>query len=290
MKRVLLTGATGLIGKYAIEPLIQAGFEVFALSSEIQSTKENINWVKANLLELNEIKEVFEQIKPQYLLHFAWNTTPPDYLESPLNFDWMDSSIEMLKQFKSNGGKRAIFAGTCFEYRFSNELLKENSPLEPVSTYAKCKNRLREEASEYCFQNGIEFGWGRIFYVYGEREHPQRLFPKAIETLSKDKEFIVYGGESVRDYMFAQDIAEAFVKFLDSDLTGEMNICSGKPAKISDIALLIAKKLHKEHLLRFAPANAPQPETILGDCTRLKKELDFTPKFEMEDVLDKLIP
>lgn len=289
MKRVLLTGGTGLIGKYAIQPLLDAGFEIFAISSKEIPQQKEVNWIKADLLDFSNIKTLFETIKPQYLLHFAWDTTPGSYLESNLNFDLVQASIEMLKQFKLQGGKRAIYAGTCFEYEFQNEPLKEDGKLNPTSTYAKCKNYLNGLAALYSEKNDISFGWGRIFYVYGEGENEKRLVPQIISSLNQNREFITSSGELIRDYIFAEDIAGAFVKFLDTDVVGCVNICTGTPIKIKDIVTQIAKKLKKEHLVKFIVEDLNQPKIILGDTKRLKEEIGFVPKYSLEQGLDKIL-
>lgn len=293
MRKILLTGPTGLIGKYAIEPLLEAGFEVFAVSSKSKEADSKINWVKADLLYFADIKRVFEEVKPEYLLHFAWDTTPGSYLESNLNFDWVQSSLEMLKQFKQHGGKRAVFAGTCFEYEFEYEILgaplKEDTKLNPTSTYAKCKNHLNGLATLYSMKNDISFGWGRIFYVYGENEQEKRLIPYVINCLSHDKEFSTSAGELIKDYMFAEDIAGAFVKFLDTEVEGCVNICTGKPVALKEIVSLIAKKLGKEHLVTFENKGTKEPGRILGDNSRLANEVGFVPKYSLSQGLDKVL-
>jgi len=290
MKKVLLTGATGLIGKYAIQPLLDAGFEVFATTSNGDKKAEGVTWIKTDLLNLDEIKNIFETVKPQYLLHFAWDTTPGSYLESDLNYKWLESSLEMLKQFKAQGGKRAVFAGTCFEYEFGDEPLNEfSTALNPTTTYAKCKNRLRKEATDFCAANDISFGWGRIFYVFGEGENENRLVPKVIKFLKEDKPMAFSVGHLVKDYMFAGDIADGFVKFLTSEAEGCVNICTANPVSIKDIVSLIAKKLGKENLVKFENKDSNEPKIILGDNTRLKTEVGYAPKHTLDCALDIMI-
>lgn len=306
MKKVLLTGSTGLIGKYAIEPLLEAGFEVFAVSTKGRGNRKeerenlstirpfnhstNINWIQADLLNFSDIKRIFEEVKPDYLLHFAWDTRPGIYLEDNSNFDWLKSSLEMLKQFKAQGGKRAVFAGTCFEYEFEYETigapLKEDAKLNPTSTYAKCKNHLRELSELYSAKNDLSFGWGRIFYVYGENEQEKRLIPFVIKTLSENNEFKTSSGDLIKDYMFAGDIAGAFVKFLDSNVEGCVNICAGIPVTVADMALTIARKIGKEHLVKLEPKPSKEPGRILGDNTRLTKEVGFVPKYSLSEGID----
>lgn len=289
MKRVLLTGATGLIGKYAIQPLIDEGFEVFAVSSKEQTPQNGIRWIEADLLNFSSIGEIFETIKPQHLLHFAWDTTPGSYLESNLNFEWVLASLEMLKQFNLHGGKRAVFAGTCFEYEFQDEPLKEDDKLNPTSTYAKCKNYLNQVATLYSETNNISFGWGRIFYVYGKGEQEKRLFPYVINSLKNDEEIVISSGELIKDYIFAADIAAGFVKFLDTNVCGCVNICTGNPIKIKEIVSLIASKLGKEHLVKFDYACSNQPPIIIGDNSRLTNEVRYKNFYTLNSALDLII-
>lgn len=291
MKRVLVTGATGLIGKYAIQPLLDLGFEVFAVSSKDAKCKiQNAKCIKADLLDFGDIKRIFEEVKPEYLLHFAWDTTPGVYLESNINFDWIKASLEMLKQFKANGGKRAVFAGTCFEYDFVEEPLNETTTrLNPTSTYAKCKTYLNGLATLYSFKNDISFGWGRIFYVYGENEHEKRLVPHVIKSLRENKEVKITSGELKRDYMFAGDIAAGFVAFLNSDAQGSVNICTGEAPKIKEIVDYIAQKFDKKHLVKYVDDCANQPKIIVGDNTRLSTEIKFTPEHTLISGLEKMI-
>lgn len=295
MKKVLLTGATGLIGKYAIQPLLDAGFEVFAARTEEKGKREeerdsNFNWITVDLLNFDEIKSLFETVKPQYLLHFAWDTTPGTYLESDLNLKWLESSLEMLKQFKINGGERAVFAGTCFEYQFQDEPINElSAKFNPTTKYARCKNQLREEATEFCVQNDISFGWGRIFYVFGEGENEGRLVPKVIKFLKEDKSMEFSVGYLIKDYMFAGDIAGGFVKFLDSDVTGCVNICTSNPVSIKELVSLIAEKLGKEHLVKFDDKETAEAKIIVGDNTRLREEVGYTPKYTLDSALEVMI-
>jgi GDP-6-deoxy-D-talose 4-dehydrogenase len=293
MKKVLLTGATGLIGKYALQFLLDEGFEVFAVSSKEGNGEgergNKINWVKADLLNINDIKQIFEKVKPEYFLHFAWDTTPGTYLESNINFDWLKSSLEMLKQFKLNGGKRAVFAGTCFEYEFKEEPLKEDGKLNPQTVYAKCKCHLNELAALYSQKNDISFGWGRIFYVFGAQEQEKRLTPHVINSLRQNKEVIITSGKLIKDYIYAKDIAGAFVKFLASDVLGNVNICTSKPVSIENYVKIIAEKLNKTQFIVIKDEDMGEPPIIAGDNTRLVNEVGYKNFYSPDKALDEIL-
>lgn len=290
MKTVLLTGATGFIGKNAIEPLIKLGYEVFALSSqENKSEYDKIHWLNVNLFSRADIENVFKEVKPEYLLHFAWDTRPGIYLEDNSNFELLKASLDMLKYFKENGGKRAVFAGTCFEYEFGPEVLYEDSPKNPKTVYAKCKNYLNGLATLYCKNNNISFGWGRIFYVYGPNENIKRLTGRLINSFSNNEEVTIPNSQLVKDYMYTKDIAKAFVEFLNSDVEGEVNICTGKGISLGDYCTKVAQKMNKESLLHLKKEPTPESIFVVGSNKRLKEEIGFSPDYSVDEGLNEIL-
>lgn len=290
MKTVLLTGATGFIGKNAIEPLIKLGYEVFALSSqENKSEDDKIHWLNVNLFSRADIENIFKEVKPEYLLHFAWDTRPGIYLEDNSNFELLKASLDMLKYFKENGGKRAVFAGTCFEYEFGPEVLYEDSPKNPKTVYAKCKNYLNGLATLYCKNNNISFGWGRIFYVYGPNENIKRLTGRLINSFSNNEEVTIPNSQLVKDYMYTKDIAKAFVEFLNSDVEGEVNICTGKGISLGDYCTKVAQKMNKESLLHLKKEPTPESIFVVGSNKRLKEEIGFSPDYSVDEGLNEIL-
>ena len=152
-KKVLLTGATGLIGKEIITPLKERGFEIYALTID-KNNPGGVNWIFCNLFDENSVKKALEEVKPTHLLNFAWATTG-DYLTSEINFEFVKAGLNLIKIFKENGGNRAVYAGTCFEYEFKDKPLKEGGSLNPQTLYAVSKNALHQMTEEYCRINNI---------------------------------------------------------------------------------------------------------------------------------------
>lgn len=262
-KKVVLTGSTGFIGKEAIEPLQEAGFEVYCLTSK-----------NCDLFDYGNVDRFFSQIKPEYLLHFAW-ITGGDYLSNPINHDYVDASMNMLKVFKKYGGKRAVYAGTCFEYAFKDEPLKETDPLDPKTLYAQCKVELNEKASQYCKNNGISFGWGRIFYVYGHNEKVGRLTQSIITNLKNNNNMVIKYGQLTKDYMYSKEIAEAFVCFINSKEDGPLNICTGKGISLRNYVTTIGNILGKVEYLDIHEEDTSQPKYIIGNNDKLMNKVGF---------------
>lgn len=287
-KKILITGATGLIGKEALQPLIEKGFEVYALTFISKGSDSKVHWINANLFNEEEVKKVFEEVKPEYLLNFAWATTG-DYLSSDVNFDFLKAGMDLLKYFNLNGGKRAVFAGTCFEYEFKDTPLKEDDALNPTTVYAKCKNELREKAEVFCKNNDISFGWGRIFYVYGRGENEKRLTAHVVNSLKADKKVLITSGKLIKDYMYTKDIAGAFVNFLDTNVSGCVNICTGAPISIREYTTKIASKLSKEDLLEFVDGPTNQPPLIVGDNSKLINEVGYKIQYSLDEAIEEVI-
>ena len=287
-KRVLLTGATGLIGKEIIQPLKELGYEISALTIDENYPDNGINWIKCNLFNEEAIKQSIEQVKPTHLLNFAWTTTG-DYLTSDINLEFVKAGLNLLKYFKLNGGKRAIYVGTCFEYKFKDEKLKENDPINPQTLYAKSKNALHELAEEYCKINDISFGYGRIFYVYGHGENEKRLTAHLIKSLSENKEVIINCGSLIKDYMYTKDIAGAFAALLDNNVEGTVNICTSKGISLRDYSTYIAEKLGKTEYLTIKEEQNNQPKYIVGDNTRLINEVGYKIQYSFEEVIKEII-
>ncbi|GHV82554.1 CDP-4-dehydro-6-deoxy-D-gulose 4-reductase [Spirochaetia bacterium] len=285
MKRVIVTGATGLIGKEAIEPLIRNGFEVTALS---RNGNKYTNFIEVDIFDNNNLEKIFKQIRPEYLLHFAWYTQEGS-LTSDLNYQWKNASLNMLKIFKKYGGKRAVFAGTCFEYEFGNIPLREGMLINPISIYGQCKNELREEAEAFSKENDISFGWGRIFYVLGHGENPKRLLPYIANSLKSNQTAAITSGPLIRDYMYSKDIAGAFVKFLDGDVTGCVNICTGRGISIKEFADKVGGILGKMDLLEFRDNVQDQPAVIVGDNSRMIHTVGYNPQYCIDTALKNIL-
>ena len=125
MKKVIVTGINGLIGQYIAEPLKDLGFKVYGIGTKYIKTNK-FNYIKIDINNISKLRKIFNQIEPQYLIHLAWDI---EDLNSNNHFKLLSSSISMLDCFKECGGKKAVYIGTCFEYKYKRISLKENDKL-----------------------------------------------------------------------------------------------------------------------------------------------------------------
>ena len=289
-KKVLLTGASGGIGCSVPKVLCERGFEVYApIRREVQA-EGDVHWVKGNILDDVFIDRMMAEIKPEYLIHLAWDRSSVYEKHAPLQYTFLSSGIRLTQAFVENGGERALYAGSFAEYAASDRPLKETDALDLTRThYAFCKHHLHEIAERYFCASGVSFGYARIGGSYSlEDMHKNRLMGSLYKAFLNDQMFVFRDRSLSRDFIYVKDTAAALVQFLESGVEGTVNICTGKATSVRDFVTLFAKKVGKEHLLVFKDDCADQVPVQFGDNTRLVKEVGYTPRYTVEQGLSEI--
>ncbi len=287
MRKVLLTGASGFIGRHCLEPLVRRGFEVHAVSSKEQRnfSRKKVQWHHADLHNAEHVLRIMVEVKPEYLLHLAWDVTPGFYWSSLENLRWVRTSLGLLQAFIDSGGSRVVMAGSCAEYDWEYGYCKETlTPLNPVTLYGVCKNALHNMAGTASIEAGLSSAWGRLFFLYGPGEHPDRLIPAVITSLLMGEEVLCTHGEQVRDYMYVKDAADAFCALLDSEVSGPVNIASGRPVILKDLIGRAAQLAGRPELVRLdaLSAAADDPPLLLAETRRLKDVVGWQEQWSLD--------
>jgi nucleoside-diphosphate-sugar epimerase len=254
MKKILVTGANGLLGHAVIDKICHLPYEIYAVISGRRpvSFPENVNILKVDLLDNSSHKILFE-LKPDILLHYAWAVQESEFERSHDNIQWLRISLSLLENFVSHGGKRILFGGSISEYGISNGKFHEDPLTYPnLSLYGETKLAFFRIMKNCCLSNKIEYADMRYCSVYGEGDN--RLYaaiPKAIINLLQDEPYHCKSPYNIWDYIYVQDAAEVTARLIDSHFCGSINICSGIPYRMADVFEIIAKELNKRELLTF---------------------------------------
>lgn len=293
MKRVLLTGATGLIGRHCLATLLRSGYDVHTVSTRHTfAYPPGIHTHQANLLEPAQVAALLASVQPSHLLHLAWYTQPSAYWTSLENIRWVQASLDLLQAFVAHGGRRVVMAGSCAEYDWNYGYCAERiTPLRPATMYGKAKHALQLLEDAFAEQTQISAAWGRIFFLYGPHEYPERLVAAVTCALVQKQPARCSHGNQIRDFMYVQDAADAFVALLESNVRGAVNIASGVPITLKQLIYRVADMLAQRDLVQLGalPTPAGEPPLLVANIDRLANEVGWRPAYELERGLEQTV-
>ena len=269
---VLLTGSTGFVGRQLLRHLEDKGFSVRlvvrtgssndlfgkpCIESVIRSNNmflEDEDWWKAACHGVDTV------------LHAAWYAEPGVYLQSPLNMVCLQGTLRLASGAVLAGVRRFVGLGTCFEYDLAEGVLSIETPLRPLTTYAGAKAAVFMALQPSLVQQGVEFAWCRLFYLFGEGEDERRLVPFLRSMLSSGRYAELTSGDQIRDFLDVKEAAQMIVKVTIGNFQGAVNICSGKPVTVRELAEEIADEYGRRDLLKFGARkdNLTDPKCVLG--------------------------
>jgi nucleoside-diphosphate-sugar epimerase len=293
--KVIVTGASGYIGRHTLVPLLDSGCEVYAISRRCDVDFKWPRGVRVLTLDLFDDaarQKAFAEVAPEWLLHLAWYAEHGKFWEAKENIAWLALSIRMLGEFAQYGGRRVVVSGTCTEYRWNGEPCREAStPLEPRSLYGICKATLFKFLEAGAARLGLSYAWGRIFLLYGSSESEGRLIPATARALLEGRPALCTHGQQVRDFLHVEDVAGALVRILTSGVSGPVNIGSGERVSIAQAVNELARRAGRTDLLRLGalPPREDDVPILVPDIARLRDEVGFRPTLTLAEGLQKTL-
>jgi nucleoside-diphosphate-sugar epimerase len=292
MKKVLVTGASGFIGRHCLPMLVAKGYEVHALSRRLPAKSlPDVVWHEFDLLKPGCTAKLFTEVQPACLLHLAWYAVPGKFWEARENIEWVRASLEVLCAFADNGGERMVAAGSCSEYDCSaGECKEDTTPLLPATLYGISKHALEMILHSSSRQTSLSSASGRIFFLYGPHEHPSRLVAYVVQSLLRGEPALCSDGRQILDFMHVEDAASAFVALLESAVQGPVNIGSGNPVAVRDVLQEIGEQLGRPELIRFgARSSMLEPCRFWANTQRLTGEVNWTPHYDLTQGIEQTI-
>lgn len=282
--RILVTGASGFIGRHTLPELATRGYDVHAVGRTSLPEIRNVTWHECDLLTPGAVVPIVRALRADHLLHLAWNAVPGSFWSALDNLDWVAATLQLFRAFAASGGRRAVFAGTCAEYDWSFDLLTEDeTPMVPRTLYGRAKGAVREMVLDPHASKDVSVAWTHLFFVYGPGEPRGRLVSDLVAGLLARQAVGCTEGRQERDCIHVKDVARAFVDVLTSDLRGTVNIASGVCRPVASVINEIARQMGRPDLVRLGALSLSpnEPQRLAASTTRLFDCVGFRPRFDV---------
>lgn len=303
MKRILITGGAGFIGSHLCERLLNEGNDVICLDNYFTGQKQNItNLMKNPYFELIrhdvttpffvEVDEIFNLACPASPVHYQYNPikTVKTSVMGAINM------LGLAKRIKA----KVLQASTSEVYGNPEQHPQTESywghvnPIGPRSCYDEGKRVAETLFMNYHEQNNVRIKIIRIFNTYGPRMHPNdgRVVSNFIVQALRGEDITMYGsGEQTRSFQYVDDLVEGMIRMMatSDDFTGPVNI--GNPGEFTmlELAEKIIQKTKTKSKIIFKPLPTDDPLQRKPDISLAKKALDWEPKVNLDDGLDRTI-
>lgn len=269
--RVILTGASGFIGRYVLDSIRKREIEVIAIGRT--KPDKDVPFIRIDLINFREYLSLFQQVKPTHLIHLAWYVEHGKFWNSPMNLRWLEVTVRLVEAFCLSGGRNVVIAGTYAEYDWSHGYcLEDRTPLNPTTFYGTVKDATRRLVMAICDQYRVACAWARIFLPFGIGESHGRLIPSLIQVFHGKRAPFGVNSNVYRDFVYAPDVGEAFFTLLKTGAKGVYNVCTSEPTRLSEVVNTIASFIGADptSVLTLPSERPGEPPFIVGDNQKLK--------------------
>ncbi len=300
-KRVLITGGGGNLGSHIAERLMGENAELSVMERRSHSENKLNNLKKCNGIsifwgDIRNTRDCHQALKNQdIVIHAAAMGHVPYSVQYPREV-WetnVDGTFNILEAARAGDVKKFVYINSSEAYGTVKSLpITEEHGFYPRSPYGASKGAGELVAYSYHVSYGIKFSAVRLFNLFGPRPLMYAVIPKFILLALEDKPLPVSGsGEQKRDYVFVEDAADAVALVAGSDkLDGEaVNIASGKPARILDVAKMIIEMTGSKSRIEHAQPRPGEVPVLHADVSKAKRVLGWEPRHSFEQGLRKTV-
>lgn len=293
MKKVLITGGSGFVGKN-LSKVLKDKYEIFILDkNENRSKLDGVNFIKGDICDLKTLNEAFKEI--DYVVHLAAIISLKECEEDPekCKENNVEGTENVFKAAILNNVKKVIYASSAAVYGdISSKAIKEESATEPKSQYGISK--LENEKTAKIFEEKIKSIGLRFFNIYGKEMNINKENPSVLmaffKKINNNEAISIFGdGKQTRDFVNVLDVCQAVEKSIEKDFDQNkiFNVGTGKETEILSVVQKL-KEIIPEMKVEFKPENPYEIKKSCADISKIQKELDYKPSHNIIEDLKNI--
>ena len=297
MKKVLITGADGFIGRNLVEKMLGNGMAVIAIvypGNNIYENNTNENLL-VKCMDLNQImnhvREFPNDIDVMY--HFAWVGVKPE-ARNDLDVQMINvnMTIDCMKLANAIGIKKVVFPGSTNEYLYCGKPINKDAVPSPSNAYGAAKIALRYLCNDYASRNNIEFIYTIITGIYAADRRDNNVIFYTINKLLQREKPALTKLEQLWDYVYIDDVTEALYLMGEKGKGGAVyGVGHGDNWPLNNYIKIIRQKMDPSLPLGIGeiPYSSPVLPCSCIDLADIQRDTGFEPKVDFETGITKVI-
>jgi UDP-glucuronate decarboxylase len=302
-KRIIVTGGCGFLGSHLCDKLLDKGHEVLCVDNCFTGTKRHISHLlhHPNFEFLRHDVTFPLYIEADQIYNMACPASPIHYQFDPVQTTKtsVHGAINMLGLAKRI--RATILQASTSEVYGDPEIHPQHetywgrvNPIGPRACYDEGKRCAETLFFDYHRQHKVKIKVARIFNTYGPRMHPNdgRVVSNFIVQALKNDPITIYGkGNQTRSFCYVDDLVDGLIHLMNSNdpLTGPINLGNPREFTILELSRKIIELTGSTSEIVFKELPQDDPKQRKPDISMAKKELDWTPRIELEYGLKKTI-
>lgn len=298
MKKAVITGAAGFIGRNLSLYLAEQNIEVFGVDLKVAQNRilqhEMITPLSVNISDKTELSNVLKNVKADTCYHLAWSGVSTD-VKNDVGRQASNilTTMTVLESCAEAGCQHVVIPGSASEYAYCGETIDGNNHMAPGDAYAASKAATQILSQWYAKQLGLNMNWLLIGSIYGPGRNDSNILTYTIKSLLNGDIPNFTKLEQMWDYIYIDDLVNALYCV---GMKGRPNtvypVGSGDPRPLAEYIMKVQKEIAPNAILGIGAIpykNGNKPDNSVLDISALHDDTGFTPKVLFEEGIQKTI-